>query len=69
MVIACKRNAVSKIITKLRKNNIFCTKVGEFTEKSKGIKLSEKGRESDLIYCEKDPYWEAFFKALKSGWK
>lgn len=66
MVITCKKNAVSKIITKLGENNIPCTEVGEITEKSEGIKLNEKGKESDLIYCEKDPYWEAFFKALKS---
>ncbi|HLW32875.1 MAG TPA: AIR synthase family protein [Aequorivita sp.] len=69
MVITCKKNAASKIITKLGENNIPCTEVGEITEKNEGIKLNEKGRESDLIYCEKDPYWEAFFKALKSGWK
>lgn len=69
MVMTCKKDAASKIITKLEKNNIPCTEVGEITEKSKGIKLNEKGRESDLIYYEKDPYWEAFFKALKSGWK
>lgn len=69
MVIACKKNAVPKIITKLEKNNIPCTEVGEITEKSKGIKLNEEGRKSELIYHEKDPYWEAFFKALKSGWK
>jgi len=69
MIITCKKNAVPKIISKLKINNIYCTEVGEITKKSNGIKLHEKGRESDLIYKEKDPYWEAFFKALKSGWK
>jgi len=69
MVITCKKDAVSKIISKLGKNNIPCTEVGEITNKNSGIKLIEEGRESDLIYHEKDPYWEAFFKALKSGWK
>jgi hydrogenase maturation factor len=69
MVITCKKDAVTKIRIKLEKNNIPCTEVGEITEKSNGIKLNEEGRESDLIYKEKDPYWEAFFKALKSGWK
>jgi hydrogenase maturation factor len=69
MIITCKKDAVSKIITKLEKNNIPCTEVGQITEKSKGVILNKEGRESDLIYKEKDPYWEAFFKALKSGWK
>ncbi|MFT6359944.1 MAG: hydrogenase expression/formation protein HypE [Cyclobacteriaceae bacterium] len=69
MIITCKKDAVPKIISKLKTNNIPCTEVGEITEKSKGIKLNEEGRESDLIYKEKDPYWEVFFNALKSGWK
>jgi len=69
MVITCKKDAVPKIISELEKINISCAGVGEITEKSKGIKLNKEGRESDLIYYEKDPYWEAFFKALKSGWK
>ncbi|PVW13759.1 AIR synthase family protein [Marixanthomonas spongiae] len=69
MIITCKKNVASKIITNLEGNNISCTEVGEITEKSNGIKLIEKDRESDLIYYEKDPYWEAFFKALKLGWK
>jgi hypothetical protein len=43
--------------------------VGEFTDKSKGIRLFEEDRETELIYKEKDPYWAAFFTALKSGWK
>ena len=69
MIITCKKYALTKIITQLEENDIPCTEVGEITEKSNGIKLIEKGRKSDLIYYEKDPYWEAFFKALKSGWK
>ena len=69
MVITCKKEAVAKIITRLGENNIPCTEVGEMTEKSNGIKLNEEGRESDLAYHEKDPYWEAYFKALRSGWK
>jgi len=69
MGITCKKEVAPKIITRLEENNIPCTEVGEITEKSNGIKLIEKGRASDLTYYEKDPYWEAFFKALKSGWK
>ena len=69
MVITCKKNAVAKIIGKLKNNNIRCTEVGEITKKSEGIKLIEGVKKSDLIYNEKDPYWEAFFKALKLGWK
>lgn len=69
MILTCKKDAVTKIITELEKNNVPCTEVGEITKKNNGIKLIKEGRESDLIYHEKDPYWDAFFKALKLGWK
>ncbi len=69
MILTCKKEAVQKVIRRLEATNIPCTQVGEMTSQSKGIKLSEHGQESDLIYPEKDPYWEAFFSALKSGWK
>ncbi|MGO3181476.1 MAG: AIR synthase family protein [Aequorivita sp.] len=69
MIITCKKHAVQKIITQLEENGIPCTEVGKITEKGKGIKLNKKESESDLVYNEKDPYWEAYFKALKSGWK
>jgi hydrogenase maturation factor len=69
MVLTCKKDALPKIMTRFKENNIPCTQVGEITDKNTGIKLIEKGKESDLIYHEKDPYWEAFFRALKLGWK
>jgi len=69
MIIACRKDSVEKISAKLKESNIRCTEVGEITEKDKGIKLNEGDSESALVYKEKDPYWEAFFTALKSGWK
>lgn len=69
MIITCKKDAASTIIIQLNENNIPCTEVGMITETSHGIKLEEHGKLSDLTYSEKDPYWEAFFYALKSGWK
>jgi hydrogenase maturation factor len=69
MIIACNKDDVQKITIRLEENNITCTEVGEFTDKSKGIRLFEEDRETELIYKEKDPYWAAFFTALKSGWK
>lgn len=69
MIITCKKEKVSEITSRLELNNIPCTKVGTITEKSKGIKLIENEKESDLIYFEEDPYWKAFFNAYKNGWK
>ena len=69
MIITCKREAVDVIKSALHKENISCSEIGVITEKSKGIKLLENNHEKELHYFTNDPYWEAFYKAFKSGWK
>ncbi len=69
MVIAVEKGSENKVITQLKEENIACSIVGELTEKEKGIKLMEGGKEENLPYTGKDPYWDAFFRAYKEGWK
>jgi hydrogenase maturation factor len=69
MIITCKKEKASEIISRLEANHIPCTEVGVMTEKNLGIKLIENEKANDLIYCEEDPYWKAFFNAYKNGWK
>lgn len=69
MVMAVKKEYAQNVLHRLQQNNIKATVVGEFTDKSKGYKLAEAGVETDMPYYSKDPYWEAFFKAYKNGWK
>jgi hydrogenase maturation factor len=69
MIITCKEKAVGEVIARLAKNNIPCTEVGKLREKKDGIKLVENGEKTDLVYKEEDPYWAAFFRAFKEGWK
>lgn len=69
MIITCKKGEETAVINRLAKENIACTEVGEVVEKSKGIKLVENEKASDVIYIEDDPYWAAFFKAFNSEWK
>lgn len=69
MIITCKKEKASEIISRLETNHIPCTEVGTITEKSSGIKLIENEKANDLMYFEEDPYWKAFFNAYKNGWK
>lgn len=69
LLMACKKEAVAKVLAQFENNNIPCAAVGILTDKSHGIKLIEDNKKSNLMYQEKDPYWQAFFNALKSGWK
>lgn len=69
MIITCEKEASDEVISRLAKNNIPCVAVGELCEKQNGITLIENDKKSDLKYFEEDPYWTAFFNALKGGWK
>lgn len=69
MIITCKKNAADGVISRFAKKGIPCAKVGEVRKRQEGIKLMKNGISSDLIYLEEDPYWAAFFKAFKAGWK
>jgi len=68
MVIAAEQGGENKIISALAAKQIKATVIGEFTDKGQGPKLVTDGREEPLPYYEKDPYWGAFFQALKKGW-
>lgn len=69
MIITCKKEKVSEIVSRLEANHIPCTEVGVIIEKSNGIKLIENEKAQDLMYFDEDPYWKAFFNAYKNGWK
>lgn len=69
MIITCKKGSAAKVMERLTAINIPCCEVGEIKEKESGIKLVENKKKKDLEYKEEDPYWAAFFKALKEGWK
>ena len=69
MVISCKEEKSVDLISRLANSNIACTAVGKVKSAEAGIMLSENEAVSPLIYLETDPYWAAYFNALKSGWK
>lgn len=69
MIITCKKEASKEVISRLAKSEIHCIAVGELCDKKNGIRLVEKGINANLKYLEDDPYWLAFFTALKKGWK
>lgn len=69
MIISCKAGSENEIIQILERENIPCSRVGEFTERNSGINLVTNGKVAEMPYYETDPYWAAFFKAWNSGWK
>lgn len=69
MIITCKAGTAVAVIDRLAKQQIPCTEVGRITESPQGINVVENGKTKNLVYQEKDPYWDAFFRAIQAGWK
>lgn len=69
MVMAVKKGREQELIAHLHSKSIKATVVGEMTDRQAGFRIVEKEEEKPLFFDGKDPYWEAFFKALKAGMK
>ena len=69
MIMAVKKRCVSRLIAYLGDHRIEATVVGQFTALNEGCPLLEDGEENSFVFDGKDPYWEAFFKALNDGWR
>ena len=50
---------------RLTDHGILASICGEMTESSEGIHVVEAGRRRALEHPGVDPFWEAFYKALK----
>ncbi|MCQ6956335.1 AIR synthase-related protein [Mucilaginibacter aquariorum] len=68
MIIAASPGSEEQVLAALAAKQIKSTVIGEFTDKARGICLVTDGRDEPMPYYEKDPYWAAFFQALKQGW-
>ena len=69
MIITVKNGTEDAVVKRLQQVNISCTAIGEITAKENGKKIIVNNVEEELVYLERDPYWNAFFKAVKNGWK
>ena len=69
MIIACDSGKAKDVIKRLSEKDILCQEVGKITEKEAGIQIQKSGVTSPLTYLETDPYWSAYFNAIKDGWK
>jgi hydrogenase expression/formation protein HypE len=65
LIIACKENKVGQIILTLSKKDISSSVVGEFTRPELGMILIEGKKERELKHPIVDPFWRAFYDALK----
>lgn len=68
LVIACKQHKSRAVIEKLRTKNIPANIVGRLTSKSRAIYgVNQKGRVK-IRYPSSDPYWKAYWRAVRRSW-
>lgn len=69
MIMAVSKGREGELISHLQSKSIKATVVGEMTAEEEGFKIVERDEEKAFFFDGRDPYWEAFFKALKAGLK
>lgn len=69
MIIAVKEESAEQLIDALASNNIKAMVAGKLVEKEQGIHMINNGEKETLVRSGKDPYWNAFYEAIKKGWK
>jgi len=65
LIIACREHKARGVVEALSQKGIKSSVVGELTGPNKGMVLVEGGKEKRLEHPIVDPFWKAFYGALK----
>ena len=66
LIITCRAHKADAAVKVLADNNIDASIVGELTGPEEGIVLIEDGQERTLEHPRIDPFWQAFYTALRN---
>lgn len=69
MIMAVAPGVEKDLVAHLQANGIPAAVVGEMTTEAEDSILIEDGEEQPFEFDGRDPYWNAFFKAMEAGWK
>jgi hydrogenase maturation factor len=67
LIIACKDHKAEKVVKALSRKGIRSSIVGELVNPKYGMILVENGKERKLKHPVVDPFWQAFYNALKTA--
>lgn len=68
MIMAVQKGREEALIEHLQKHGSPAAAVGVMTPEEEGAVLVEEGQERAFNFDGKDPYWNAFYKAMEQGW-
>jgi len=66
LIITCRPHKAEDLIRILTERGIGASVVGELTAPEHGILLVEDGKEKKLEHPQVDPFWQAFYTALRN---
>ena len=67
LIIACRPHKSAAVVQALTKKGIRASIAGRFTPPGEGMVLVKGGREGELKHPIVDPFWNAFYQALKDN--
>ena len=65
LLIACRPHKADALVQALQKRGIPASQVGQLTPPEQGMVVSEGGVDRPLVHPRVDPFWRAFYEALK----
>ena len=65
LILTSRPRKAEEIVRALSKKGILASIVGEIVDSTQGIILIEEGKERKLEHPRVDPFWSAFYQALK----
>ncbi len=68
LVICCTSSKTEEVLDALKRRRISASVVGELVKHKHGIRLKYRGKEHLIKYPVTDPYWAAYYSAVRRKW-
>jgi hydrogenase maturation factor len=68
LIIACKPEKTSRLLNKLRLERIESEVIGRLTKGTRLAYATDRRGRQKLRYPKSDPYWKAYWSAIRKGW-
>jgi hydrogenase expression/formation protein HypE len=69
LLLACRPKKTTRVIDILRTKNVDATLIGRFSSKLQEVRLLTRTGNVGLTYPKRDPYWMAYSRASRLGWR
>lgn len=68
LLIACRPEKTYKVLNKLHSRNVHASVIGHMSSKVRGVRGFTKKGSAKIEYPDRDPYWQAYWRASRKRW-